>query len=201
MKIKMQSLNDTRELKRIDPELMRQAAAYAKQRTHTELKARTGSFSPTSLPRMNRETYLRVFHSDNEQVALANDLPPRDLTPVEALGACLLGVAGTNDELEGYQIFSILHTVERASLDLAFIYYEQYKLEYLFERINLVLNLAQRLSLIANVLDFAMGDGYYRSHERRFIRLLREYLRIDEKTYDEIYRVMMLKHDLSVFNS
>jgi len=199
MKIKMHSLNDTHELKRIDPELMRLASSYAKQRAHTELKARTGSFKPVPLPQMDRATYIRLFHFDNEQIVLPAEPPVRDLMPVEALGAALIGVAGTNDELQSYQIFSILHTVERPHLDTGFLFYEHYKLEDLFDRMHLVLSGPQRLAVITNVLDFAMGDGYYRSNERRFIRLLREQLQVDEQSYDEIYRVMMLKHDLGVF--
>lgn len=199
MKIKMQSLDGQREIRRIDPELMRLAASYAKQRTHTELKARTGTFKPATLPRMTREAYLRVFHPDDPQAPLMAEPPARDITPVEALGAMLLGVAGTNDELDDYMVFGVLRTVDRAILDVGFVYYEQYRLERLLERMNLVLSMPQRLSIVVNVLDFAMSDGYYRSNERRFIRLLRDYLRIDEKEYNEIYQVMMLKHDLAVF--
>jgi hypothetical protein len=200
MKIKLQSLDEKRDIRRIDPELMRLAASYAKQRTHTELKSRTGTFKQTTLPRMTRDAYLSVFHPDDETIKLPAEPPARDITPFEALGAMLLGVAGSNDDLEDHQVFFILRTVDRPILDIGFVYYEQYRLERLLERMNLVLSMAQRLAIVANVLDLAMSDGYYRSAERRFVRMIRDFLRIDEKSYNEIYQVMMMKHDLGVFN-
>jgi len=93
MKIKLQSLDEKRDIRRIDPELMRLAASYAKQRTRTELKSRTGTFKSTTLPRMTRDAYLSVFHPDDETIKRPAEPPARDISPFEALGAMLLGVS------------------------------------------------------------------------------------------------------------
>jgi len=149
---------------------------------------------------MKRDAYLQIFHYHDG----LKELPPtpsRDITPIECFAAGLLAVAGTNEELEEQQIFFLFRTISIEDMDNGFLFYEQFSMEHLLEEMDMVLNTHQRFCLIANALDFAMSDGFYRSNERRFIKLMREYLKVEQDRYNHIYQTIMCKFDMNVFYS
>jgi uncharacterized tellurite resistance protein B-like protein len=127
---------------------------------------------------------------------------PAALTPFLGFAAALyalMEVDGAADAEERHQLTRLLGSAEL--LTQAHDYLRRHSLADLQRELPPLLGTAQRQCLMANLLEFAMIDGYLRGSEQELLQQWRQHLAISDDDYNAIYAVLHLKNNLADFVS
>jgi len=124
------------------------------------------------------------------------------LTPFLGFAAAiyaLMEVDGAADAEERHQLTRLVGRAELVTQ--AHDYLRRHPLAELYHDLPPLLAPHLRLCLMANLIEFAMIDGYLRGSEQELLQAWRQHLAIGTDDYDAIYAVLSLKNNLADFTS
>ncbi len=122
------------------------------------------------------------------------------LTPRTALVAGMLYVSGADGHLDDNEIGDVLRVVpDRASLETALKYCKQNDVQSFLAAAAELLTRDQKLCLMLNAIDLAMGDGHLDGAEQEMLMQYAERFEIAEHELAPHVQTFALKNNLSVF--
>ena len=122
------------------------------------------------------------------------------LTPRTALVAGLLYVSGADGHLDDNEIGDVLRVVpDRATLETALKYCKQHDVQVFLAAAATLLSPQQKMCLMLNAIDLAMGDGNLDGAEREMLMEYAQHFQIPEHVLQPHVQTFMIKNNLSVF--
>jgi uncharacterized tellurite resistance protein B-like protein len=126
--------------------------------------------------------------------------PDAGLTPRTALIAALIYISGADGNLDDNEIGDVLRVVpDRATLVAALEYCKQHDVETFLAAAAAMLTPEQKLCLMLNAIDLALGDGMLASAEQELLLQYAQEFGIPEHDLQPHVRTLMSKNDLRVF--
>ena len=124
------------------------------------------------------------------------------LTPRSALVAGLLYVSGADGHLDENEIGDVLRVVpDRATLETALKYCKQNNVQTFCQQAATMLSPQQKMCLMLNAIDLAMGDGNLAGAEQQLLMQFAHYFQIPEQSLHPHVQTFMIKNNLSVFGT
>ena len=162
-----------------------------------------GNLDKSELERL-RELWRQGADQPGEATAppAGEQTGPAALTPFLGFAAAiyaLMEVDGAADAEERHQLTRLVGSSEVVTQ--AHDYLRRHSLEKLYGELPPLLAPHLRLCLMANLIEFAMIDGYLRGSEQELLQAWRQHLAIGTDDYDAIYAVLSLKNNLADFTS
>ncbi len=122
------------------------------------------------------------------------------LTPLIAFCAALHAMMAVDQSFSGEEQEVLQRLVGNEQVVQAGVSYLQaHDLEFLLARLPSVMNPAQRGCLMNNLVGLAMVDGELNGAEQVLLERYRQALEIAEDDYREMYEILLLKNNLTVF--
>jgi uncharacterized tellurite resistance protein B-like protein len=122
------------------------------------------------------------------------------LTPRTALVAGLLYVSGADGHLDENEVGDVLRIVpDRASLENALKYCKQNNVQTFLQTAAALLSPQQKMCLILNAIDLAMGDGNLDGAEQQMLMQFAQYFQIPDHILQPHVHTFMIKNNLTVF--
>ncbi len=122
------------------------------------------------------------------------------LTPRTALVAGLLYVSGADGHLDDNEIGDVLRVVrDRSTLEAALEYCKQNDVQTFLEAAATMLSPQQKMCLMLNAIDLAMGDGHLDGAEQQMLMQFADYFEIAEQVLTPHVQTFMIKNNLNVF--
>jgi uncharacterized tellurite resistance protein B-like protein len=122
------------------------------------------------------------------------------LEPRTALVCGLLYVSGADGHLDDNEIGDVLRVVpDRTTLDNALKYCRQNSVQTFLQQASTLLSPQQKMCLMLNAIDLAMGDGHLDGAEQQLLMQYTQYFQIPEQQIQPHVQTFMIKNNLSVF--
>jgi len=122
------------------------------------------------------------------------------LTPRVALIAGLIYVSDADGHLDESEIGDVLRVVpDRATLEAALRYCKQNDVQTFLQAAAAMLTPQQKLCLMLNAIDLAMGDGNLDGAEQQLLMQYAEVFEVPEQVLQPHVQTFMIKNNLSVF--
>jgi uncharacterized tellurite resistance protein B-like protein len=122
------------------------------------------------------------------------------LTPRTALVCGLLYVSGADGHLDENEIGDVLRVVpDRATLEAALKYCKQNGVDAFLQAASTMLSPQQKMCLMLNAVDLAMGDGNLDGAEQQLLMRYAQYFQIPDHVLQPHVQTFMIKNNLSVF--
>jgi len=133
----------------------------------------------------------------------AQDLAPGPaISPLVLLCASLQALIYADGKVEAVENDYLTRiTTDQGLIEESLEYWRMAGTRELMSEADRTLSPIQKLCLVANLLDCAMADGVFSSGEKRLIEGFRVALGIDEENFGAVAETMLLKNDLSLFDS
>lgn len=123
------------------------------------------------------------------------------LNPRAALVAGLLYVSGADGHLDENEIGDVLRIVpDRATIETALKYCRQNNVQTFLQQATTLLSPQQKMCLMLNAIDLAMGDGHLAGAEQQMLVQFAHYFQIPEQTLQPHVQTFVMKNNLSVFS-
>jgi uncharacterized tellurite resistance protein B-like protein len=124
-----------------------------------------------------------------------------NLTPKVALVAGMIYVSAADGHLDDSEAGDILKVVpDRQVLEAALQYARRTPFQKYIEEASRILTPAQRMCLILNAADMAMGDGFLAPEEQQMLVQMQQYFQIPDAHLHPYIQAFTIKNNLSVFN-
>ncbi|MFO7565009.1 MAG: hypothetical protein R6X02_20355 [Enhygromyxa sp.] len=125
-----------------------------------------------------------------------------ELTPRIALIAGLIYISAADGNLDDNEIGDVLRVVpDRATLGAALEYCGRHEVERFLEAAAGLLSPEQKLCLMLNAIDLALGDGMLASAEQQLLLDYARAFEIPERDLQPHVRTFMAKNDLRIFTA
>ncbi|MFO0548923.1 MAG: hypothetical protein U0271_11075 [Polyangiaceae bacterium] len=122
------------------------------------------------------------------------------LTPRVALVAAMVYTSAADGDLDDNEAGDILRVVpDRATLDMALQFAKRNPYQAFLEQATRLLSPQQKLAVIVNCADLAMGDGYLAAEEQQRLMAMAQYFQIPDAHLHPYIQTLMVKNNLSVF--
>jgi len=122
------------------------------------------------------------------------------LTPRVALVSGLLYVSGADGHLDDNEIGDVLRVVpDRPTLDQALKYCRRNNVQTFCQQASQLLSPQQKMCLMLNAIDLAMGDGHLDGAEQQMLMQFAQWFQIPEQQLQPHINTFMIKNNLSVF--
>jgi uncharacterized tellurite resistance protein B-like protein len=122
------------------------------------------------------------------------------LTPRTALVAGLLYISGADGHLDENEIGDVLRVVpDRATLEAALKYCKQNSVQTYLQAAGSMLSPQQKMCLMLNAIDLAMGDGNLDGAEQQMLMQYAHFFGIPDQVLHPHVQTFMIKNNLSVF--
>ncbi|HSN96884.1 MAG TPA: TerB family tellurite resistance protein [Candidatus Nanopelagicales bacterium] len=123
-----------------------------------------------------------------------------NLTPKIALVAGMIYVSAADGHLDDSEAGDILKVVpDRQALEAALQYVRRNSFQQFAEAASRILSPAQRMCLILNAADMAMGDGYLAPQEQQMLTQMQQHFQIPDAHLHPYVQAFMIKNNLTVF--
>lgn len=124
-----------------------------------------------------------------------------NLTPKVALVAGMIYVSAADGHLDDSEAGDILKVVpDRQVLEHALQYARRTPFQRFVEEAARILTPAQKMCLILNAADMAMGDGYLAPEEQQMLVQMQQYFQIPDAHLQPYIQAFTIKNNLNVFN-
>lgn len=122
------------------------------------------------------------------------------LTPKIALAAGMVYMSAADGHLDPNERGDIWKVVPDDNvLDAALVFVRRNSYQQFLEQAARLLSPAQKLCLILNAADLAMGDGYLAPEEQQRLIQMAQYFQIPDAHLQPYVQALMIKNNLSVF--
>jgi len=109
-------------------------------------------------------------------------------------------VSGADGHLDENEIGDVLRVVpDRATLETALKYCKQNNVQTFCQQAATMLSPQQKMCLMLNAIDLAMGDGNLDGAEQQLLMQFAHYFQIPEQSLHPHVQTFMIKNNLSVF--
>ncbi|EYF04883.1 tellurite resistance TerB family protein [Chondromyces apiculatus] len=123
-----------------------------------------------------------------------------NLTPKVALVAGMVYVSAADGSLDDSEAGDILKVVpDRQVLETALQFVRRNSVQQFLDAASRILSPAQKMCLILNAADMAMGDGYLAPQEQQMLTQMQQYFQIPDAHLHPYVQAFMIKNNLSVF--
>lgn len=124
-----------------------------------------------------------------------------NLTPKVALVSGMIYVSAADGHLDDSEAGDILKVVpDRQVLEAALQYSRRTPFQKFVEEAARILTPAQKMCLILNAADMAMGDGYLAPEEQQMLVQMQQYFQIPDAHLQPYIQAFTIKNNLNVFN-
>ena len=124
-----------------------------------------------------------------------------NLTPKVALVAGMIYVSAADGHLDDSEAGDILKIVPDCQiLDQALQYSRRTPFQRFVEEASRILTPAQKMCLVLNAADMAMGDGYLAPEEQQMLVQMQQYFQIPDAHLQPYIQAFTIKNNLTVFN-
>jgi uncharacterized tellurite resistance protein B-like protein len=128
------------------------------------------------------------------------EVASRELTPKLALVAGMVYVGAADGHLDENEIGDIVKVVpDSRTLEAGLKYARRWSYSDFLEEAVKVLDSKQRLCLLLNAADLAMGDGHFAPTESMRLDEMAKHFEISEETLRPHMESLRIKNDLTVF--
>lgn len=123
------------------------------------------------------------------------------LTPKVALVAAMVYISAADGHLDDNEAGDIAKIVpDRQALDHALQYCRRTGFQQFLDQAARMLSPQQKLCILLNCADMAMGDGYLAPEEQQRLMYMAQYFQIPEPHLQPYIQTLMLKNNTSIFN-
>jgi uncharacterized tellurite resistance protein B-like protein len=123
-----------------------------------------------------------------------------NLTPRLALVAGMVYISAADGHLDDSEAGDILKVVpDRHTLEQALQFVRRNGYDQFLEQAARVMSPAQKMCLILNCADMAMGDGHLAPEEQTRLVRMQQYFQIPDTHLQPYIQAFMIKNNLSVF--
>ncbi|MDI1479851.1 TerB family tellurite resistance protein [Polyangium sp. y55x31] len=123
-----------------------------------------------------------------------------NLTPQLALVAGMIYISAADGQLDDSEAGDILKVVpDRRVLEEALNYVRRTPYQQFLDGATRVMSPAQKMCLILNAADMAMGDGYLAPQEQQMLVLMAQVFQIPDAHLHPYIQAFMIKNNLTVF--
>lgn len=123
-----------------------------------------------------------------------------NLTPHMALVAGMIYISAADGHLDDSEAGDILKVVpDRRILDQALNYARRNSFQQYLDAASRIMSPAQKMCLVLNAADMAMGDGFLAPQEQQMLVMMAQYFQIPDAHLHPYIQAFMLKNNLSVF--
>ena len=124
-----------------------------------------------------------------------------NLTPKVALVAGMIYVSAADGHLDDSEAGDILKVVpDRQVLDQALQYARRTPFQKYVEEAARILTPGQKMCLVLNAADMAMGDGYLAPEEQQMLVQMQQFFQIPDAHLQPYVQAFTIKNNLTVFN-
>ena len=124
-----------------------------------------------------------------------------NLSPKVALVSGMIYVSAADGHLDDSEAGDILKVVpDRQVLEAALQYARRTPFQKFVEEAARILTPAQKMCLILNAADMAMGDGYLAPEEQQMLVQMQQYFQIPDAHLQPYIQAFTIKNNLNVFN-
>jgi uncharacterized tellurite resistance protein B-like protein len=122
------------------------------------------------------------------------------LTPKLALVAGMVYISSADGHLDDNEAGDILKVVpDRQTLEAALNFCRRNSYQQFLDQAARIMSPAQKLCLILNAADMAMGDGYLAPEEQQRLAYMAQYFQIPDAHLHPYVQTLMVKNNLSIF--
>lgn len=122
------------------------------------------------------------------------------LTPKLALVAAMVHISAADGHLDDNEASDILKVVpDGKTLELALQYCRRVGYQQFLEHATRILSPQQKMCIIVNCADMAMGDGYLAPEEQQRLMYMAQYFQIPDAHLHPYIQTLMVKNNLAVF--
>lgn len=122
------------------------------------------------------------------------------LTPKLALVVAMVYISAADGHLDDNEAGDILKVVpDGRTLETALQYCRRNGFQQYLDAATRILSPQQKMCIIVNCADMAMGDGYLAPEEQRQLMYMAQYFQIPEAHLHPYIQTLMLKNNLSIF--
>lgn len=122
------------------------------------------------------------------------------LTPKMALVSAMIYISAADGHLDDSEAGDILKVVpDERTLTNSLQYCRRNGYQQYLEQAARVLSPAQKLCVILNCADMAMGDGYLAPEEQQRLIYMAQYFQIPDAHLQPYIQTLMIKNNLSIF--
>lgn len=123
-----------------------------------------------------------------------------NLTPKVALVAGMIYVSAADGHLDDSEAGDILKVVpDRQVLEAALQYVRRNGFQQYLDAASRLLSPAQKMCLVLNAADMAMGDGYLAPQEQQMLAQMQQFFQIPDAHLHPYVQAFMIKNNLTVF--
>lgn len=122
------------------------------------------------------------------------------LTPKLALAASMVYTSAADGHLDDNEVGDILKVVTDGQvLDQALNFCRRTSFQQFLEQAARLLSPQQKMCIIVNCADMAMGDGFLAPEEQQRLQYMAQYFQIPDAHLHPYIQTLMVKNNLSVF--
>ncbi|MFW5739138.1 MAG: hypothetical protein ACOC1F_02105 [Myxococcota bacterium] len=122
------------------------------------------------------------------------------LNPFVALVAGMIYISAADGVLDDNEIAEISRVVpDRQALDGAMQYVRRVPYQQFLSEAARLLSPAQKMCLVLNAADMAMGDGHLAAQEQQKLIQMQQYFQIPDAHLQPCIQTLMIKNNLNVF--
>ncbi len=123
-----------------------------------------------------------------------------NLTPKVALVAGMIYISAADGHLDDNEAGDILKVVpDRQALEQALLYTRRTPYAQFLGEAARIMTPAQKMCLVLNAADMAMGDGYLAPQEQQMLVQMSQYFQIPDAHLHPYIQGFMIKNNLTVF--
>jgi uncharacterized tellurite resistance protein B-like protein len=123
------------------------------------------------------------------------------LTPKVALVAAMVYISAADGHLDDSEAGDIIKVVPDSNvLDQALQFCRRTGYQQYLEMAARLLSPQQKLCVLLNCADMAMGDGYLAPEEQQRLMYMAQYFQIPEAHLHPYIQTLMMKNNTSIFN-
>ena len=122
------------------------------------------------------------------------------LTPKVALIAAMVYISAADGHLDDSETGDIIKIVnDGRALEQALQYCRRTGFQQYCDQAARILSPQQKMCVILNCADMAMGDGYLAPEEQQQLQYMAQYFQIPEAHLHPYIQTLMLKNNISIF--
>ena len=122
------------------------------------------------------------------------------MNPQIALVAGMIYISAADGSLDDTEIAEITRVVpDRQALDAALQYVRRTQYQQYLNEAAHMLTPAQKMCLVLNAADMAMGDGHLAGEEQQKLIQMQQYFQIPDAHLQPCIQTLMMKNNLNVF--